>query len=74
MRYILTAAAVAAIAATGFSVTSSANAEPTYVQGGPVQQGGMCSISTTGSDGFFGYMAPCPRQAAPARRAKKMKG
>jgi hypothetical protein len=65
MRFILTAAALAA----AFAVTT-ANAEPTYVQGGPVQQGNMCNISTTGSDGFFGYVAPCAPQAAPAKKKK----
>jgi hypothetical protein len=72
MRTILTAAAVAAIAAAALSVASTANAEPTFVQGGPVQQGNMCQVNTVG-DGYFGYMAPCPQPAAPVRKKKKMK-
>jgi len=62
MRLVLAIAALAAL-------TFSANAEPTYVQGGPVQQGNMCNISTSGGDGLYGYVAPC----APAAKASKKK-
>lgn len=53
MRILLTVAALVA----GFAVTA-ANAQ-TYVQGGPVRVGNMCNISTTGSDAYAGYVAPC---------------
>ncbi|MBI1204331.1 MAG: hypothetical protein GC182_17670 [Rhodopseudomonas sp.] len=56
MRILLTIAALAA----GLSVTAAS--AQNYVQGGPVQQGNMCNISTTGSDGYFGYVAPCAPQ------------
>jgi hypothetical protein len=64
MRYILTAAALAAT----FAVTA-ANAEPTFVQGGPVRVGNMCNIETNGGDSMYGYIGPCP-QAAPIQRKK----
>jgi hypothetical protein len=64
MRYIFTAAVLAA----AFSVTT-ANAEPTFVQGGPARVGNMCNIETNGSDSMYGYVAPCP-QAAPVRQKK----
>jgi hypothetical protein len=60
MRFVLAVAALAAL-------TLSANAEPTYVQGGPVQQGKMCNISTSGGDGYYGYVVPC----APVAKASK---
>lgn len=69
MRFVLTAAA---IAISGL-VVSSANAEPTFVQGGPVKQGNMCQVSTSGGDAYFGYMTPCAPEAKPAKAKKKMK-
>ena len=65
MRIILTAAAFAAT----FAVTA-ANAEPTYVQGGPERQGNLCNISTTGGDAMFGYVAPCAPQAQATKKKR----
>ena len=45
MRFVLAAAAIAAT----FSI-STANAEPTFVPGGPTTVGGMWNISTSGGD------------------------
>lgn len=62
MRFVLAIAAVAAL-------TFTANAEPTYVSGGPVIQGGMCAISTDGGT-VYGYLAPCAPTAATSKKKK----
>lgn len=67
MRYILTAAALAAT----FAI-STANAEPVYVQGGPLQVGSMCRVSTDG-DLAYGYMAPCAPAPVVHMHKKKAK-
>ena len=63
MRFVLAIAAVAAL-------TFTANAEPTFVSGGPINVGGLCNISTSGSDAMYGYVAPCPKPAAVAKKKK----
>lgn len=65
MRFVLAAAAIAAT----FSI-STANAEPTFVPGGPTTVGGLCNISTSGGDAMYGYVAPCAPQAARAKKRK----
>jgi hypothetical protein len=66
MRLVLTAAALAAT----FAI-SSANAEPTFIPGGPTQQGSLCQVSGNGGDYNYGYLTPCAPQAAPAKKKKK---
>jgi hypothetical protein len=69
MRLVLTAAALAAT----FAI-SSANAEPTFIPGGPTQQGSLCQVSGDSSgDGKFGVLQACPGQPAKALRAAKKK-
>lgn len=65
MRHMLIAAA--ALAACGFVVSTSANAqgEPPYVAGGPVHIAGWCLVNTSAErgDDNFGYYQPCGQQA-----------
>jgi hypothetical protein len=70
MRYALTVAA--ALAVGGLLASTAAQAELLYYPGGPVKQGNMCQRSTQGDD-QFGYWAPCPEPAKPAKVAKRTK-
>lgn len=66
MRLVLTAAALTAT----FAI-SSANAEPTFIPGGPVQQGNLCQVSGNGGDAMYGYLTPCAPQATVTKKKKK---
>ena len=72
MRLILTVAA--AIAGGALALTPAGAAEPTYQPGGALQQGHMCSVSTDGGEGFYGYMTECPQPVSTVvKHSKKHK-
>lgn len=50
---------------------SSANAEPTFDTAGPLKQGSLCKVNTSGVDEMYGYLAPCAPQAAATKKKKK---
>lgn len=68
-RLVLTTAAVLAVWSA--CALAPANAQATFVSGGPSQHDGICQVSTDGF-GMYGYTMPCPRPA-PVKRAKKAK-
>lgn len=69
-RFILTAAAAMAVWSSCALVP--ANAQATFVSGGPNQHDGLCQVSTDGL-GMYGYTTPCPHPAVTVRHAKKTK-
>lgn len=68
MRLVLTAAAFA----TAFAFTA-AKAEPTFDAPGPIKQGNLCKVDTSGGENMYGYLAPCAPEAQAQVSRKKRK-
>jgi hypothetical protein len=69
MRIILSVAAAAALCAMSANLASAA--EPLHTAGGPVQEGGMCWVSTNNDLGY-GFWKACEPAAAMTHHKKKM--
>jgi len=67
MRTVLIASAIA----FGIASMSSAYAEPTFDTAGPMKQGGLCKVNTSGIDESHGYLAPCAPQAKMTKKKKR---
>jgi hypothetical protein len=68
MRFILSVAAAAALCAMSANLASAA--EPLHTAGGPLQESGMCWVSTNNDLGY-GYWKTCEPMAAGMTRHKK---
>jgi hypothetical protein len=67
MRTVLIASAIA----FGIASMSSAYAEPTFDTAGPMKQGGLCKVNTTGSDEQYGFLTPCAPEPKMAKKRKR---
>jgi hypothetical protein len=68
MRIILSVAAAAALCAMSANLAA---AEPMHTAGGPLQEGGMCWVSTNNDLGY-GFWKACEPAAAMMHHKKKM--
>jgi hypothetical protein len=69
MRIILSVAAAAVLCAMSANLASAA--EPLHTAGGPMQDSGMCWVSTNNDLGY-GFWKTCEPTAAMMRHKKKM--